>query len=95
MQLHKKTPCTELQWVKRVRIGVIFVRIFTHFDWIRRNTSYLSVFSLNAEKYELELLRIRTLFMQCYTCGLLNNKTVSKTGKKLAKNKTQLGTLTF
>ena len=27
------------------------VRIFTHSDWMRRDTSYLSVFSPNAEKY--------------------------------------------
>ena len=27
------------------------VRIFTHSDWIRRDTSYLSVFHPNAGKY--------------------------------------------
>ena len=27
------------------------VRIFPHSDWIRRDTSYLSIFSPNAEKY--------------------------------------------
>ena len=46
--------------------GVILVRIFSHLDWIRRNTEYLSVFSLNAGKYGPEWLRVRTLFMQCY-----------------------------
>ena len=30
------------------------VRIFPHSDWIRRDTSHLSVFSPNAEKYGLE-----------------------------------------
>ena len=34
--------------------GVILVRIFPHLDWIRRNTSYLSVFSPNAGKCEPE-----------------------------------------
>ena len=33
-------------------------------EW-RRDTSYLSIFSPNAEKYGLEKLRIRLLFMQC------------------------------
>ena len=28
-------------------VGVILVRIFSHLDWIRRDTPYLSVFSLN------------------------------------------------
>ena len=46
--------------------GVILVRIFSHLDWIRGNTEYLSVFSLNAGKYGPEWLRVRTLFMQCY-----------------------------
>ena len=31
--------------------GVILVRIFRHSDWIRRDTEYLSVFSLNERKY--------------------------------------------
>ena len=30
--------------------GVILVHIFLHSDWIRRDTSYLSVFSPNAAK---------------------------------------------
>ena len=30
---------------------VFLVRIFPHSDWIRRDTKYLSVFSLNAGKY--------------------------------------------
>ena len=34
--------------------GVILVRIFPHFDWIRRDTEYLSVFSSNAGKCKLE-----------------------------------------
>ena len=36
------------------KYGVFLVRIFPHSDWIRRDTSYLSVFSPNAGKYELE-----------------------------------------
>ena len=31
--------------------GVTLVRVFPHSDWIRRDTSYLSVFSANAGKY--------------------------------------------
>ena len=41
------------------------VRIFPHSDWIRRNTTYLSIFSPNTGKYGPEKLRIRTLFTQC------------------------------
>ena len=46
--------------VRKVRIryewsvsvfGVFFVLIFPHLDLIRKDTSYLSVFILNAEKY--------------------------------------------
>ena len=47
--------------------GVFLVRIFTHSDWIRRDTEYLSVFSPNAGKYGPEKLRIGTLFTQCIT----------------------------
>ena len=45
--------------------GVILVRIFPHLDLIRRDTPYLSIFSLNVGKYRPELLRILTLFMHC------------------------------
>ena len=41
------------------------VRIFPNSDWIRRDTSYLSLFSTNAGKYGPEKLRIWTLFTQC------------------------------
>ena len=34
--------------------GIILVRIFPHLDWIRRNTSYLSVFSPNVGKCKPE-----------------------------------------
>ena len=46
--------------------GVILARIFLHSDWIRRDTSYLSIFSPKARKYGPEYLRIRTLFTQCF-----------------------------
>ena len=36
---------------KCLNTGFFLVRIFPHSDWIRRNTSYLSVFSPNAGKY--------------------------------------------
>ena len=45
------------------------VSIFPHSDWIRRDTSYLSVFSPNARKYRLEktpcleTFRTATLFV--------------------------------
>ena len=45
--------------------GVILVRIFPNLDWIRRETLYLSIFSLNTGKCGPEYLRIRTLFTQC------------------------------
>ena len=45
--------------------GVILVCIFSHSDWIRRDTSYFSVFSSNAGKYGQEKLRILALFTQC------------------------------
>ena len=34
--------------------GIILVRIFPHWDWIRRDTEYLSVFSPNTEKHGLK-----------------------------------------
>ena len=58
--LREKCPSTEL----------FLVRIFPHSDWIRRNTKYLSVFSLNAGKYRPKQLRIRTLLMQCQFISL-------------------------
>ena len=44
--------------------GVFLVGIFPHSDWIQRDISYLSVFSLNAEKYGIEKLRIETLYIE-------------------------------
>ena len=43
---------------------VLLVRIFPHFNWIRRDTPYLFVFSPNTGKYGPENLRMRTLFTQ-------------------------------
>ena len=43
------------------------VRIFPHSDWVRRDTSYLFVFSPNAGKCGSEKLQIRTLFAHWYT----------------------------
>ena len=48
-------------------LGVFLVRIFPHLDWTRRDTEYLSVFSLNAGKYGPEELRRQTLFTQCFS----------------------------
>ena len=45
--------------------GVILVRVFSHSDWTRRDTQYLSVLSPNAGKHGPEKLQVRTLFTQC------------------------------
>ena len=45
--LHFSTPLRE----KCSNTEFALVRIFPHLDWIRRDTEYLSVFSLNAGKY--------------------------------------------
>ena len=42
--------------------GVFLVRIFPHSDWIRRDTEYLFLFSLNAGKHRPRKLRIQKLF---------------------------------
>ena len=42
--LHEKCPITEF----------FLVRVFSHLDWIRRDTPYLPVFSPNAGKYRPE-----------------------------------------
>ena len=51
----KPTTQSRLRCVKRVRIrsysGPHFTRIFSHLDWIRRDTPYLSVFSPNPGKW--------------------------------------------
>ena len=64
--------CKSVSWnfVKSFRIRVFLVSIFPHLDWIygetlRRDTVYFSAFNPNAGKYELEKLRIQTLFTQC------------------------------
>ena len=44
--------------------GIFLVHIFPHSEWIRRDTSYLHAFSLNAGKYRPEKLRKRTPFTQ-------------------------------
>ena len=36
-------------------IGVILVRIFPHWDWIRRDTPHFPTFRLNTERYSLSL----------------------------------------
>ena len=44
--------------------GIFLVPIFSHSDWIRIVTLYLSVFSPNARKCGPEKLRTRTFFTQ-------------------------------
>ena len=51
-------------------LEVFLARIFPHSDWIRRDTPYLFVFSLNARKCGPEKLRIRTLMTQCWQNSL-------------------------
>ena len=45
--------------------GVFLVRIFPHLNWIGRDSSYLSVFSLNAGKKLSKKFQVRALFTQC------------------------------
>ena len=51
-------------------LEVFLACIFPHSNWLRRDTPYLSVFSLNAGKYGPEKLRIRTLMTQCWQNSL-------------------------
>ena len=44
--------------------GVFRAFIFLHTDWIRRGTTYLSVFSPNVGKWRPKKPRIRTIFTQ-------------------------------
>ena len=46
--------------------GVFLVRIFPHLDWIRRDISYLSIFSPNSGKCGAEKLRIWARFTQWF-----------------------------
>ena len=52
------------------------IRIFPHSDWIRRDTSYLSIFSPNAGKYGPEKIPYLDTFTQCeskrFCCFLPN-----------------------
>ena len=57
---HSYTVVPATAW-KVSLFRVFLVCIFSHSDWIRGDTKYLSVFSPNAEKYGTEKLRIRTL----------------------------------
>ena len=49
--------------------GVFLVHDLPHSHWMRRDTSYLSVFTLNAGKEGPEKLRIWKLFTQCVVVG--------------------------
>ena len=63
VQKHNNIMCTTI--LKVSVLGVFLVRIFPHSNWIRRDSPYLSVFSLNAGKYGPEKLRVRILYAQC------------------------------
>ena len=58
--------------------GVLLTHIFPHSDWIRKDTEYLSVFSLNTRKYGPEKLRIRTLSAQWKPSRFDKNKNKKK-----------------
>ena len=58
--------CTYYIAWKLVVFGVFLVRIFPHWDWIRRDNPFLPVFSPNAGKYRPEKLQIPPLFTQSY-----------------------------
>ena len=58
--LREKCPNTEL----------FLVRIFPHSHWIRRDTPYLSVFSLNAGKYGAE----KTPYLDTFHAGKVSQK---------------------
>ena len=61
--------------------------IFSHSDWTRRDTPYLSVFSPNAGKYGPEQLRIQALFTQCLANFFQENDEITKYRKeKMANN---------
>ena len=53
--------------------GVFLVYIFPHFDWIWRDTLYLSVFSPNAGKYGPERPWIWILFTQWFPIAKMQN----------------------
>ena len=58
--------CTYYIAWKLVVFGVFLIRIFPHWDWIRRDNPFLPVFSPNAGKYRPEKLQIPPLFTQSY-----------------------------
>ena len=58
--------CTYYIAWKLVVFGVFLVRIFPHWDWIRRDNPFLPAFSPNAGKYRPEKLQIPPLFTQSY-----------------------------
>ena len=59
--LREKCPNTEF----------LLVRIFPHLDWIRRDTKYLSVFSLNAGKCGQE----KTPYLDTFHVDEFSNRT--------------------
>ena len=59
-------------------LRVILVRIFPNSDWVRRDISYVSVFSPNAGKFGPEQLQIRTLFAQQNTLKILKKNCAKK-----------------
>ena len=72
-KLIKRQPYTGITWLfiqwslrkKCPNTEFFVVRIFSHSDWIRGDTEYLSVFSPKAGEYGPERLGIWTLFTQC------------------------------
>ena len=55
MHIYLYTHLIHTAWKLSV-FKVFLVRIFPHLDWIRRNTSYFSIFSADGGKYRPEKL---------------------------------------
>ena len=70
--------------------GVFLVCIFSHLDWIQRDTSYLSIFSPNARKYGLEELRTWTSFTKWFIDTVKKLPNFEKFQKKIFFKLTEL-----
>ena len=64
-------------YVQCVKNGTrsFLVHIFPHWDWIQSGMEHLSAFSLNAEKWGSEKLRIRALIKQWSVLHFVLSKT--------------------
>ena len=79
--LREKCPNTEF----------FLVRIFLHSDWIRKDTSYLSVFSPNAGKYGPE----KTPYLDTFDTAQVKRKSRMSEGSLLKIRWNRKGVVTF